>query len=106
MQNWHQAGDGKDVARLYELVEQSDGKIKLDHKKEKHFYCNWDKAGHPCNFAASGTAFVDAGGNLILYSSEHANDGPSNTVKMVEFKSRSVFNHFKTLNLLLFFLLN
>jgi len=88
MQNWHQAGDGKDVARLYELVEQSDGKIKLDHKKEKHFYCNWDKAGHPCNFAASGTAFVDAGGNLILYSSEHANDGPSNTVKMVEFKSR------------------
>lgn len=86
--------DGEDRADLYK-VNLTNGQFKLTKVAERHFYCgqHGDDPWHKhCNFDAAAGAYVDIRGHLVLYSTEHENDGPrgldgQETVKFTEFRS-------------------
>lgn len=73
-----------DYAHLYRV--SLDGHLRLEHVAAKHLYCSNDGA-RQCNLDAAGGVFVGADRKLLLYATEHADDGPSGSVKMVEFRS-------------------
>jgi hypothetical protein len=73
-----------DHAHLYRV--NLDGHLRLEHVASKHLYCSND-GSRQCNLDAAGGVFVGPDRNLILYATEHADDGPSNSVKLVEFRS-------------------
>lgn len=73
-----------DHAHLYRV--NIDGHMRLEHVASKHLYCSND-GSRQCNLDAAGGVFVDADRNLLLYATEHADDGPAGSVKMVEFRN-------------------
>lgn len=73
-----------DYAHLYRV--NIDAHMRIEHVASKHLYCSNDGA-RQCNLDAAGGVFVDADRNLLLYATEHADDGPGGSVKMVEFRS-------------------
>ncbi|WP_224240918.1 hypothetical protein [Hyalangium gracile] len=77
-------GGDEDHAHLYEV--SLTGNVAIQHVASKHFYCSND-GDRQCNFRAAGGVFVDSERHLLLYSVEHADDGPSGSVKLMEFRS-------------------
>jgi hypothetical protein len=75
----------QDWADLFQIdATMSGGFFVLTKVAKKHMYCT--RGGtRQCNFDAASGAYVSSQGELILYSTEHGNDGPQHTVKMVEF---------------------
>ncbi|WP_163988935.1 hypothetical protein [Pyxidicoccus caerfyrddinensis] len=73
-----------DYAHLYRV--NIDGHLRLEHVASKHLYCSND-GSRQCNLDAAGGVFVDVDRNLLLYATEHADDGPAGAVKMVEFRN-------------------
>ncbi|WP_158621624.1 hypothetical protein [Corallococcus aberystwythensis] len=73
-----------DYAHLYRV--HLDGHMRLEHVASKHMYCSND-GSRQCNLDAAAGLFVGPDRGLILYATEHADDGPASTVKMVEFRS-------------------
>ncbi len=53
----------------------------------RHVYCSWGPLEDQCNLDAAGGVYVDPDGRLIVYATEHDNDGPGGSVKMAEFRS-------------------
>ncbi|WP_126933817.1 hypothetical protein [Corallococcus sp. AB018] len=72
-----------DYAHLYRV--HLDGHMRLEHVASKHLYCSND-GSRQCNLDAAAGLFVGPDRGLILYGTEHADDGPGSTVKMVEFR--------------------
>jgi chitodextrinase len=62
------------------------GELTLSLVASKHFWCDSDGAGRIGNFRASAGVYVSPSGELILYTTEHDNDGPSDSVRMGEFR--------------------
>lgn len=73
-----------DHAHLYEVTLTPN--VSIQYVASKHFYCSND-GSRQCNFDAAGGAFVDKDRNLLLYVTEHADDGPAGSVKMIEYRS-------------------
>ncbi|MFP2905366.1 hypothetical protein ACLESD_09980 [Pyxidicoccus sp. 3LFB2] len=73
-----------DYAHLYRV--DFDGHLRLAHVASKHLYCSSDGA-RQCNLDAAGGVYVGPDRNLVLYATEHASDGPSGSVKLVEFRN-------------------
>ncbi|MCY1041929.1 hypothetical protein OV208_11445 [Corallococcus sp. bb12-1] len=73
-----------DYAHLYRVT--LDGHMRIEHVASKHLYCSND-GSRQCNLDAAAGLFVGSDRSLILYATEHADDGPASTVKMVEFRS-------------------
>ncbi len=82
---------GGDHIELYR-VELDSSDVELVKVATKQLACNWTGAGTPCNFNAASGAYVDPTGDLIVYATEHDNDGPTTTktgsVKVVEYRHR------------------
>ncbi len=81
---------GDDYADLFK-VGMNGTSVTLTRVGQRHFWCGLNDTTH-CNFDAATGAYVNAGGQLILYSSEHDNKGPSlsdnvpGSVKFMEFR--------------------
>ncbi|WP_164016651.1 hypothetical protein [Pyxidicoccus trucidator] len=73
-----------DYAHLYRV--NVDGHMRLEHVASKHLYCSND-GSRQCNLDAAGGIFVGPDRNLVLYATEHADDGPAGSVKLVEFRN-------------------
>lgn len=52
---------------------------------ERHVRCSENGGERQCNFTAGAGVYVDPGGALIVYATEHRASGPEGTVKMTEF---------------------
>ncbi|UCH93482.1 MAG: hypothetical protein JSV88_24865 [Candidatus Aminicenantes bacterium] len=76
----------KDWADLYLLEKKGSNGLKLTKVAKKNCHCDTGRL-RQCNFDASGGIYEDSTGSLILYSTEHDNDGPGGTVKFKEFSS-------------------
>jgi hypothetical protein len=81
---WFEDPYGPDWASLYEVGYQGT-EITLTKVAERHFYCTYRGTG-VCSFDAAGGAYVDPQGNLLLYATEHDNDGPNGSIKFMEFR--------------------
>jgi hypothetical protein len=83
---------GEDWVDLFRLTEAS-GQAVLTKVAKRHLYCGYPSPGYDsganrhCNLDAAGGIYVDPSGQLIIYGTEHDNDGPSGSVKMMEFRS-------------------
>jgi len=76
--------NGADWADLYRV--QWDGaEISLVKASSLHLYCNYRDTTY-CNFDAAAGVYVDPHGQLYLYSVEHANNGPDDSIKFMEFR--------------------
>jgi hypothetical protein len=82
-------GVGTDYAELYQVVFRDD-EFKLIYVAQKHLYCENAGSGRMCNLAAAGGVYISPSGELILYSTEHYNDGPQDSVRMAEFRDEYV----------------
>jgi hypothetical protein len=80
---------GEDWAELYH-VEWNGHELNLFLRASLHFYCNSDNAGRVGNFRASAGVYVSPSGELILYTTEHDNDGKEDSVRMGEFRHKEV----------------
>lgn len=74
---------GSDYAHLYRVRRTQP--LELEHVAAKKFYCSND-GSRQCNFDAGTGVFVDADRQLTMLAVEHADDGPSGTVRLVEFR--------------------
>jgi hypothetical protein len=85
-------GVGEDWLDLFQ-VNDANNRIVLTKVAKKHLYCGYPSPGYgtadttQCNMDAAAGVFVDGTGQLIVYASEHDNNGPGNSVKMMEFRS-------------------
>jgi hypothetical protein len=83
---------GQDWVDLYRVTEQN-GQALLTKVAKRHLYCGYPSPGYDsgtnrhCNLDAAGGVYVDPWGQLIVYGTEHDNDGPGSSVKMMEFRS-------------------
>lgn len=59
--------------------------VDLDMVGKRRLYCTGDGNGFGCNLHAAGGAYIDPNRRLLIYGSEHYNDGPADTVRMKEF---------------------
>ena len=65
------------------------GQVRLAHVSTRHMISNPSFGGDRlANFAAASTFYVSPSQELLLYATEHDNDGPSGTVKMGEWRHR------------------
>jgi hypothetical protein len=82
----------EDWIDLYQLSEES-GQVVITKVARRHLYCGYPSPGYSggstthCNLDAAGGLYVAPDGQLIVYGTEHDNDGPSGSVKMMEFRS-------------------
>ncbi|MCE9666361.1 hypothetical protein LY474_00930 [Myxococcus stipitatus] len=74
----------EDQAFLYRV--DLSGHLRIEQVAAKHLYCT-NEGPRQCNLDAAGGVFVGPDRNLVLYATEHADDGPSGSVKMMEFRS-------------------
>lgn len=77
---------GADWARMFR-VDRSGDTITMTYVAERHLKLNSPEMG---DGDAAAAVYVSPSGNLILYTSEHENDGPDGTVRMGEFRSFNV----------------
>lgn len=83
---------GEDWIDLFRLTEEY-GQTVLTKVAKRHLYCGYPSPGYDsgtnrhCNLDAAGGVYVDPWGQLLVYGTEHDNDGPSGSVKMMEFRS-------------------
>ena len=78
--------DGKHLAGLFEVT-SSGNQFNLIYREERKLKLDDPRTG---NAAASGGYYVSPTGQLILYTTEHENDGPSNAIRAGELRSYDV----------------
>ncbi|MEE8525674.1 MAG: hypothetical protein V3T72_17190, partial [Thermoanaerobaculia bacterium] len=96
--NTASAGWGSDYVKVFGL-EWDGAELHLMAEANKHLYCKPDRpsnfpyfgAERQCNLVAGAGTYVSPRGELIVYSTEHDNDGPVGSVKMMEFRHEEVF---------------
>jgi hypothetical protein len=77
-------GLGDDFADLFRL-ERTPQAPRIRKIASRHLYCG-GPGGNQCNLDAAGGVYVSPSGGLLLYGTEHDNDGPGGTVKAEEFR--------------------
>ena len=77
-------GRGKDFADLFRL-ERTPRSPRIRKLASRHLYCGFP-GGAQCNLDAAGGLYVTPSGGLLLYGTEHDNDGPLGSVKAEEFR--------------------
>lgn len=77
-------GPGKDFADLFRL-ENTPRSPRIRKIASRHLYCGFP-GGTQCNLDAAGGVYVSPSGGLLLYGTEHDNDGPGGSVKAEEFR--------------------
>jgi hypothetical protein len=77
-------GRGNDFADLFRL-ERTPRSPRIRKIASRHLYCGFP-GGDQCNLDAAGGVYVSPSGGLLLYGTEHDNDGPGGTVKAEEFR--------------------
>lgn len=81
--------DGSDEANLYEVrFEDTWEEVQITKVGRQKFKCSDKDGKDQCNFDAGAGIYVDPNNQLFLYSTEHASNGPNNTVKFMEFRPR------------------
>jgi hypothetical protein len=83
--------DGDDRIDLYEASFDSSLHLRLEQRDTRHLWCRGGDAGQLCDLAAASAFHATPAGELILYASEHENEGPLDTVRMGEFRSNALF---------------
>ncbi len=78
-------GLGKDFADLFRL-ERTLRSPRIRKMASRHLYCGFP-FGAQCDLDAAGGVYVTPAGRLLLYGTEHDNDGPGGTVKAEEFRT-------------------
>ncbi|HEX2119845.1 MAG TPA: PKD domain-containing protein, partial [Acidimicrobiales bacterium] len=68
------------------------GEPPLSLVTKRQVWCDFDGASRMCNLAAASGYHVTPGGDLMLYATEHDNDGPLKTVRMAEFSSQDGYD--------------
>ena len=81
---------GEDWAVLYEVSFTASADLVLREVSSKHLVCNAE-AGRTCDFAAAAAPYVSPTGELILYGTEHHNDGPNGSIRMGEFRHEETY---------------
>jgi hypothetical protein len=82
---------GEDWVDLFKLDLLQDGtsySVVLDKVANQHLYCG-TPGGKQCELDAAGGPYIDSQGRLLFYATEHDNDGPAGSVKMMEFRPTS-----------------
>jgi hypothetical protein len=85
----HRSGNltlGADFADLF-LLENLGNTVAITKVAKRHLYCGVPFAGQQCNFDAAGGVYVTPRRMLLLYGTEHANNGPQASVKAQEFRT-------------------
>ena len=59
---------------------------------KRQIWCEFDHMDRVCNMAAASGFYVSPSGDLIMYATEHENDGPGGTVRMSEFSSQDGYD--------------
>jgi hypothetical protein len=77
-------GFGKDFADLFRL-EGSPHSPRIRKVASRHLFCGFP-GGAQCDLDAAGGVYVTPSGRLLLYGTEHDNDGPGGSVKAEEFR--------------------
>lgn len=80
----HRNGASNDFADLFAL-ERSLERPRIRKLASKHLSCG--PGPNACNLDAAGGAYVTKLRRLVLYATEHDNDGPRGTVKAAEFRT-------------------
>ena len=84
-------GVAEDYASLYELSFTASDDLRVEFVSEQHVYCN-SESGLSCNFTAAAAPYVSPSGELILYATEHEDDGGNGGwVRMAEFRHEDTF---------------
>lgn len=60
--------------------------VQLQWKASNIMHCTAKDDARQCDFDAAAGSYVDPDGRLLLYATEHDNDGPAGSVKMMEFR--------------------
>ncbi len=60
---------------------------------KRQIWCEFDHMDRVCNMAAASGFYVSPSGDLIMYATEHENDGPNATVRMSEFSSQDGYRN-------------
>lgn len=85
---------GDDLANVYKVEFENVNDLKMTQVANGHFYCV-SAAGRICNFVAAAGFYTSPRGELILYASEHENEGPlgpwGRTIRMGEFRHRDTY---------------
>lgn len=61
--------------------------FEVEHLTLIQVHSRWGTNSQQCNLNAAAGAYVDPHGHIIIYATEHDNDGPCGSVKMMEFRS-------------------
>ncbi len=89
---------GDDMVHLFELGLTNGGDpafpgtdltVAMNEVASRHLYCSSYPSSsyvRQCDFLAAVGTYVDPEGRLLVYASEHDNDGPNGSVKMMEFR--------------------
>jgi hypothetical protein len=90
---------GSDWFDLLEVTKNQDGDYRLSCAAARHVHTFPSSDGallfhnNLANFAAGSGSYVSPTGELILYGTEHDNDGPGGTVKMGEWRHIDMVRH-------------
>ncbi len=82
---------GWDWVDAHRVTAEGDNLV-LTKVARRHLYCGYPSPGYDtgtnrhCNLDAAGGLYVDPHGQLLVYGTEHDNDGPAGSVKMMEFR--------------------
>ncbi len=91
--NTRRSGNGHDWLDWYSIDNGPRNSVKATKIGNHHLYCNYPEGGggnsRHCNLQAAGGTYIDPDGRLLFYSAEHANNGPMNSVKFEEFRSKT-----------------
>ena len=80
---------GADKVEWCQISGGSSG-VTLSGCQNQHMYCNYrssNGADTHCNFVAAAGVYVSPSRKVLLYSTEHDNDGPGGSVKFEEFRN-------------------
>jgi len=75
----------QDFADTFRVDNGTGDEVVLTKVGARHLFCE-DFGPQQCNLDAAAGVYLDPEGRLIVYSTEHDNDGPDGSVKMREFR--------------------
>jgi len=76
-----QIGIGEDFADTFRLENGAGDDVVITKVARRHLTCDGQ-----CNLDAAGGVYLDPEGHVLLYGTEHDNDGPGGSVKFSEFR--------------------
>ena len=82
----HQNGfSGEDFADTFRLENGTGDEVVITKVARRHLVCD-DIGEQQCNLDAAGGVYLDPEGHILVYGTEHDNDGPGGSVKFREFR--------------------